>query len=185
MSATRWDASGSAGNAGISIQNATQAVCADNNCHNNLAGIWISCAWATIANNTCENNTTGIDVVGGNDNVIANNTCNNNGAGIHAGGSNNMIVSNSMGSNSTAGINSNGSGNTFVDNLFSAGNSANFTSAGSGNRVLANKAPLSASSQDYFYPPLINDQHTNMIVNGMGRTDLTVASATIDSLQNQ
>ena len=185
MTVTRCDASGSAAHAGISIQNCTQAAVLDNNCHNNFVGIYISCAWATVANNTCATNTTGIDIAGGNDNVVANNTCNNNGTGIHAGASNNMIVSNATGNNSTAGINSNGSGNTFVDNLFTAGNAVNFTSAGSGNHVVAYKTPLSASGQDYFYPPLIDDQHASAIVNGMGRTDLAIGSTTIANVQSQ
>jgi parallel beta-helix repeat protein len=185
MSVTRCDCSGSPAHAGISIQNSTQTAVVDNNCHDNGQGIWLSCAWATVANNTCYHNVTGIDVSGGNDNVVANNTCHNNGTGIHAGASNNMLVSNSTGGNSTAGINSDGSGNSFVDNLFASGNSANFTSAGSGNRVVAYHGPLSATSQDYFYPPLLNDQHTNTIVNGLGRTDLTIDSTTIDSVQSQ
>ena len=185
MTVTRCDASGSAAHAGISIQNCTQAAVLDNNCHNNFVGIYASSAWATVANNTCATNTTGIDVAGGNDNVVANNTCNDNTTGIHAGASNNMIVSNATGNNSTAGINSNGSGNTFVDNLFTAGNAVDFTSAGSGNHVVAYKTPLSAAGQDYFYPPLIDNQHANAIVNGMGRSDLAIGSTTIASVQSQ
>jgi parallel beta-helix repeat protein len=185
MTVTRCDSSGSPLHAGISIQNCTQAVVTDNNCHNSLDGIYVSCGWATVANNTCAKNVTGIEIAGGNDNVVANNTCNNNGTGIRAGASNNMIVSNATGTNSTAGINSNGSGNTFVDNLFLPGNAANFTSSGSGNRVVAYKTPLNASGQDYFYPPLIDDQHATTIVGGMGRTDLTISSTTIADVQNQ
>jgi len=186
MTVTRCEVSGSPLHAGISVQNSTQTVVADNNCHDNLAGIWLSCAWAVVANNTCHHNTTGIEIAGGNDNVIVNNTCDQNGTGIGAGASNNMITSDSMGGNSTTGINSNGSGNTFVDNLFTGGNASNFTSSGSGNRVVAYKVPLSASGQNYFYPPLMSDQHTNAtIVNGMGRTDLTISSTTIASVQSQ
>lgn len=185
MTVTRCNLSGSPAHAGISIQNCTQAAVLDNDCHNNLDGIFVSCAWATVANNTCENNTTGIDVGGGSDNVIANNTCNNNGTGIHAGASNNMILSNATGNNSTAGISSDGIGNTFVDNLFTSGNTNNFASSGSGNRVVAYKTALNAPSQNYFYPPLIDDQHVNPIVNGMGRTDLTIASTTIADVQTQ
>jgi parallel beta-helix repeat protein len=185
MSVTRCDCSGSPAHAGISIQNSTQTVVVDNNCHDSLAGIWLSCAWATVANNTCYHNTTGIDIAGGDDNVVANNACNNNGVGIHAGSSNNMLTSNVTGGNSTAGIKSDGSSNTFVDNVFSPGNTANFTSAGSGNHVVAYQGPLNAPGQDYFYPPLIKDSHTNLIVNGMGRTDLTLGSTTIDSVQSQ
>ena len=40
LSVTRCDVSGSPQHAGISIQNSTQTVCVDNNCHNNLAGIY-------------------------------------------------------------------------------------------------------------------------------------------------
>jgi parallel beta-helix repeat protein len=185
MTVTRCDASGSALHAGISIQNCTQAVIVDNNCRNNLAGIYISCAWAAVANNTCRGNTTGIDIAGGNDNVVANNTCNGNATGIHAGASNNMILSNALGQNSSAGMNSNGSGNTFVDNLFTAGDAVNFTSGGLGNRVVAYKGTLSAASQDYFYPPLIDNQHASAIVNGMGRTDVVIGSTTIAEVQNQ
>lgn len=185
MTVTRCDGSGSPFHAGISIQNCTQAVVTDNNCHDSLDGIYVSCAWATVANNTCGNNTTGIDVAGGNDNVVANNTCDNNGTGIHAGASNNMIVSNEAGSNSVAGIKSDGTGNTFVDNLFTGLNTANFTSAGSGNRVVAYKLAFGASGQDYFYPPLIDNQHFSGIVNGMGRTDLTTGSTTIADVQSQ
>ena len=186
MTVARCDCSGSPAHAGISIQNSTQAAVIDNNCHNSLVGIYLSCAWATVANNTCESNSIGIQIAGGDDNVVANNTCNNNGTGIQAGASNDMIVSDSVGNNSTAGINSVGNGNIYVDNLFTAGNATNFLSAGSGDHVVAYKTPLNAPGQDYFYPPLIDDQHTNpTIVNGMGRTDLTIGSTTIDDVQSQ
>jgi parallel beta-helix repeat protein len=186
MTVTRCDVSGSSSHAGISIQNSTQTAVLDNNCHDNSVGIYLSCAWADVANNTCESNSIGIQIAGGNDNVVANNTCNNNGTGISAGASNDMIVSSSLGNNLTAGINSSGSGNNFLNNLFNGGNAVNFISGGSGNNIIACKTNLSASGQNYFYPPLIDDQHTNTtIVNGMGRTDLTISSTTIDSVQSQ
>src|SRR5579859_1937552 len=184
MTVSRTDISASS--VGIHIQNSTQATVLDNNCHNNGTGILVSAAWANIANNTCHNNTTGIDIAGGSDNVVANNTCNRNGTGIHAGGSGGMIVSNSMGGNSSAGISSTGTSNNFVDNLFTAGNAVNFSSNGTTDNIIAYKAPVSAAGQNYFYPPLIDNQHTDTtIVNGMGRTDLTIGSTTIDDVQNQ
>src|SRR5581483_2937752 len=80
----------------------------------------------------------------------------------------------------------NGTGNTFVDNLFVAGNTTNFLSGGTGNRVVAYKAALNVPGQDYFYPPLIDNQHTNTtIINGMGRTDLTISSTNVDAVQIQ
>src|SRR5579859_1136728 len=184
MTVTRTDISASS--VGIHIQNSTQTTLLDNDCHNNGTGILVSAAWANIANNTCHNNTTGIDIAGGNDNVVANNTCDSNGTGIHAGGTGGMIVSNALGGNTTAGISSDGSSNNFIDNLFTAGNATNFISAGTSNNIIAYKAPISASGQNYFYPPLIDNQHTDTtIVNGMGRTDLTIGSTTIDDVQNQ
>src|SRR6185369_152722 len=186
MTVTRCEVSGSAAHAGINIQNATQAAVYDNDCHDNNYGIYISCAWADVANNTCENNITGIYVTGGDDNVVANNTCNNNGTGIRAGGTKNMIVSNSTGNNSAAGIASAGTSNNFIDNLFTAGNAVDFSNGGSNDNVIAYKTGLSAAGQNYFYPPLIDNQHTDpVIVNGKGRTDLTIGSTTIDSVQSQ
>src|SRR5579859_5799497 len=185
MTVTRSEVSGSSA-AGIHIQNSTQTTVLDNNCHDNATGIQVSAAWANIANNTCHNNTTGIDIAGGNDNIVANNTCDNNGTGIHAGGTKGMIVSNSMGGNSTAGISSTGTSNNFIDNLFTSGNAVNFSSGGTTDNIVAYKAPISSSGQNYFYPPLIDNQHTDTtIVNGMGRTDLTISSTTIDDVQSQ
>ena len=187
MTVTRCDASGSPAHAGISIWNATQAVCVDNNCHSNSVGIWLgNCGDSTVANNTCENNAVGINMNSGSENNIANNTCNNNGTGIIDSDSNTMVASDSLGSNTVAGISSSGGGNFFIDNFFTAGNATNFTSAGSGNYVVAYQGALNAPGQKYFYPPLIGDQHTNAIVNGLGRFDLTNSSATtIDAIQSQ
>ncbi len=187
LTVTRCDASGSPGHAGISIWNATQAVCVDNNCHNNSVGIWLgNCAYCIVANNTCETNTTGIDFNSGSNNYIANNTCNNNGMGILLDGSGSTTASDSLGGNSVAGIKSSGSGNVYADNLFTAGNFTNFINGGSGDDVVAYKGSLNASGQNYFYPPLIDSQHTNTIVNGRGRTDITnSATTTIDSVQSQ
>jgi len=187
ISVTRCTAFGSPQHAGISIWNATQAVCVDNYCHNNSVGIWIaSTAYSSVANNTCNNNSTGVDFNSGNDNNISNNTCDNNATGILLAGSNSMIVSNSVGGSTVVGINSDGSGNTLVDNLFTSGNAGNFSSAGSGNNIVAYEAALTASNQNYFYPPLTNNQHlVTTIKNGLGRTDLTIGSATVASVQSQ
>jgi parallel beta-helix repeat protein len=185
MTVTRCEASG-AGGAGIHVQSATQTTLVDNDCHDNDTGIRLSAAWANVANNTCRGNTTGIDVEGGSDNVIANNTCNGNHTGIHAGGSGGMIVSNAMGGNSVAGLDATGTANTFIDNLFTAGNATSFKSDGTNDRIIAYRSPVSAPGQNYFYPPLVDNAHTDpTIVNGMGRTDLTIASTTIDAVQSQ
>lgn len=185
LAVARCDVSGCLSNAGISIQNATQAACIENYSHGNGTGIRIGTSRSTFANNVCNNNGTGIHLAGGNDNVLANNTCNGNATGILAEGTNTMIVSHSLGGNTIAGINAAGSKNIYLDNLFTSGNGTNFLSNGFFDRVVAYQAPLDASGQIYFYPPLINDPHTNVIVNGLGRTDLTIGSTNIDAVQVQ
>jgi hypothetical protein len=186
MTVTRCTASSSPAHAGISIQNSTQSAVLDNYCYNNFAGIYLSCAWADVGNNICVSNVTGIDISGGDDNVVVNNTCNYNSKGIHAGALNDMIISDLMASNTTAGIVSDGSGDTFVDNLFAGGNATNFTSTATGGHIVAYKGPMNPFGADYFYPPLIEDQHSNpTIVTGMGRTDLTIGSTTISNVQSQ
>ena len=187
ITVTRCDLSGSPNHSGISIWNATQTTCVDNFCHSNSVGIWIgNGGYCNIANNICVSNVTGINCNSGNDNYVFNNTCNNNGTGVYAGGSGNMIVSDLFTSNSVAAINSSGSGNIFCDNLFANGNATNFLSNGSGDDVVAYEGSINASNENYFYPPLINNQHNTTIVNGKGRYDLYDSSAApIDNVQTE
>ncbi|HSY43938.1 MAG TPA: RICIN domain-containing protein [Candidatus Acidoferrum sp.] len=187
MTVTRCDVSGSPGHSGISIWNATQTTCVDNNCHGNSVGIWIgNGGFCNIANNTCESNSTGINCNSGSDNYVVNNTCNNNGTGIYVGGSGNMIVSDLFASNSIAAINSSGSGNIYCDNLFTNGNKINFLNNGSGDDVVAYQGAIIAANQNYFYPPLVNNQHNTTIINGMGRYDLYDDSiGPIDNVQSE
>jgi autotransporter-associated beta strand protein/parallel beta-helix repeat protein len=187
MTVTRCDVSGSPSHAGISIQNATQATCVDNNCHNNLAGIWLAgSSYCNLANNTCESNMVGIDYNSGNNNYIINNTCNNNATGILADGDGAMVVSDLLASNTVAGLNSSGSGNIYCDDLFGGGNATNFIDGGSGDDIVAYQGSLNGSGQNYFYPPLVDNQHTAAIVNGQGRYDLTDSSTgPIDTVQSE
>jgi autotransporter-associated beta strand protein/parallel beta-helix repeat protein len=187
MTITRCDVSGSPTHSGISIWNATQMTCVDNFCHSNSVGIWIgNGGFCNVANNTCASNTTGINCNSGSDNYFVNNTCNNNGTGIYAGGSGNMIVSDLFASNSVAAINSSGSGNIYCDNLFTNGNATNFLSNGSSDDVVAYQGAINAANENYFYPPLVNNQHNTTIVNGMGRYDLYDSSTgPIDNVQSE
>jgi len=187
MTVTRCDVSGSPNHSGISIWNATQATCVDNFCHSNSVGIWIgNGGFCNIANNTCASNVTGINCNSGSDNYVVNNTCNNNGTGIYAGGSGNMIVSDLFASNSVAAISSGGSGNIYCDNLFTNGNATNFLSNGSGDDVVAYQGAINAANENYFYPPLVNNQHNTTIVNGLGRYDLYDSSTgPIDNVQSE
>jgi hypothetical protein len=183
---TRSDCSGGSGHAGISIQQCTMAYLGDNECHDNLAGISVDCGWANVANNVCHGNATGIDVTG-DDDVIANNSCDDNVTGIHVTGSNHMIVSNSASGNTSVGIASAGTGNNYLYNAFGAAgcNASNFSSGGTGDSIVAYGVDLDAAGQDYFYPPLIDNQHQEPVSSGKGRTDLTISSTSIDDVQSQ
>lgn len=176
---------------GISFKNATQGIVIDNNCSNNAGGgIYIaSCSHCTFANNTCNSNgIDGIHLASGDHNFISDNELDTNPTDIYLSttSANNVIASNHAYYATTVGVNETGSGtDTFFENYYK-GNTANFTSSGSGNHHLAYKSAISDAGDDYFYPPIVSNAHTTTtIVNGKGRTDVTIGSTTIDSVQSQ
>lgn len=176
------------GGDGIDASSTTQFVAVDNNCYDNTgAGLSIGGAHSSVAKNTCTANGTGIRVTGTPNNAITDNEIDNNTTGIAltSGSASNWCTSNSFKSNTGVAISAAGTGDIIFDNTFS-GNTSNLSATGTNNHIVARKGGLSASGQDYFYPPLIDDQHTNTtIVNGMGRTDVTIGSTTMSSVQSQ
>ncbi len=187
MTVTRCTIFGCDGN-GINVSSATQFVAVDNNCFDNgAAGLLIGSAHSSVANNTCTANATGISVTGTPNNAITGNEIDHNGTGIAlgSGSASNWCTSNSIKSNTTVGIAAGGSADVIFDNIFS-GNASNLSATGTNNHIVARKGALSASGQDYFYPPLIDDPHSvTTIVNGLGRTDVTIGSTTMSSVQSQ
>ena len=183
---TRCTISGGTSN-GIKVESCTQAVIIDNDCSSNSgAGIYLSGAHSTVTNNTCTSNGTGI-IVAGASNFISDNECDSNPTGISmtSASSANTIASNHAYSSTTVGISEAGTGDTICENYYKT-NTLDFSSGGTGNNVMAYKAPLSAPSQNYFYPPILSNQHTTTtIVNGLGRFDLTVGATTIATVQSQ
>ena len=178
---------------GISLHDATQAAVLDNTISGftNGSGIYArNCAYCTLAENTCTSCSNGI-YVAGNNNSVTDNTCNSNATGIVLAGnagatSANLCTSNTLNNNTTVAISASGIGDTIFDNVLS-GNTATLTLAGSGNNVIARKAALT-TGQNYFYPPLVDDQHSTTIVAGKARTDLTITSngsTTLSSVQSQ
>ncbi len=185
---TRCDSSGSTAHAGISVQNATQAFIAENNCHDNAYGIWFSgTARSSIFNNTCNNNTTaGIQLNSGNDNTVANNHLEGDGTGLAlASSTSNNVVSSNYFKTLTTGISAAGTGDTFFDNFYSSAVTTKFSASGTGNNVVAYKGTLAASGQNYFYPPTSVDNHSSAIMNGKARTDVTIGATTMSSVQSQ
>jgi parallel beta-helix repeat protein len=183
---TRCEVFGCSGD-GISITSGTQNIVIDNNCHNNTAaGINISTARSTAANNRCANNGTGF-LVGGSYNKISDNTVDANATGISlaSGGSRNEAVSNNITNNTTVGLSEAGANSLLFQNVFS-GNASDVSASGTSGNFVAWQKPMSISGQNYFYPPLIDNPHTQTtIVNGLGRFDLTIGSTSLDSVQTQ
>jgi parallel beta-helix repeat protein len=187
MTVTRCTVFGCDAN-GINASSATQFVAVDNNCFGNTgAGLLIGSAFSSVANNTCTGNGIGISVTGTRNNAITDNEIDNNSTGISLASTSasNWCTSNNFSGNTGVALVAAGSNDLIFDNTFS-GNTSNLTASGTNNHIVARKGGLSASGQDYFYPPLIDDQHTNTtIVNGMGRTDVTIGSTTMSSVQSQ
>ncbi|HUB67691.1 MAG TPA: right-handed parallel beta-helix repeat-containing protein [Candidatus Methylacidiphilales bacterium] len=176
-----------AGHYGINVQNATQTALVDDISNNNAGGgIFLGATNSTIVHCTCDFNDTGISV-DGKDNAITENVISGNGTGIGTtrGSATNMILSNQIQGSKSIGLVLAGAGNVVFDDTFN-GNVKAYSSAASGNFVVALGAPLDDKTNDYFYPPTVGNPHTfPTIVRGMGRTDLTVQSTTVEDLQTQ
>ncbi len=182
---TRSEVSGCTGN-GISATSGTQTVCSDNYCHNNgAAGIYLGTAHSTAVNNRCVSNGTGI-VGHGASCAITDNTIDANGVGValDASSNANLCTSNVITNSTTAAINDAGTNDVLFQNALT-GNAANLNATGTGATVVAWRGALNAANQNYFYPPLIDDQHTAAIENGKARTDVTIGATSLATVQSQ
>jgi parallel beta-helix repeat protein len=193
ITVTRCEVSEATTAAGIHLSATTQAACLDNLCHNNACGILLeSSAHATLVNNQAKFNTlSGIGVTNITWSKITHNLCQGNGTGFSIAGSTtlnqwNFFVSNEI-RTSPEGISLGGYANVLYDNLFASdvaaplvfrtGNEAGV------NRIFATSTPLSATGQEYFYPPTKLNFHTNPIMNGKDRTDITTSATTLSAIQ--
>jgi hypothetical protein len=185
LSVTRAEVSGCTGS-GISVNSGTQAVFSDNYCHNNTAaGIYLGTAHSTVVNNRCVANGTGI-LAHGTTSAVTDNTVDGNATGIalDASSNANLCTSNVISNSTTAAITDAGTADILFQNALS-GNAANLNASGTGAHVIAWRGSLAASGQNYFYPPLIDDQHTAAIENGKARTDVTIGATSLSSVQTQ
>ena len=193
ITVTRCEVSEATTAAGIHLSDTTQATCLDNLCHNNAYGILLeSSARATLVNNQAKFNTlSGIGVINTIWSKITHNLCQGNGTGFSIAGPTdlnqwNFFVSNEI-RTSPEGFSLGGYANVLYDNLFASdvasplifrtGNEAGV------NRIFATSTPLSATGQDYFYPPTALNFHTNPIMNGKDRTDITTSATTLSAIQ--
>jgi parallel beta-helix repeat protein len=191
ITVTRCEVSEATTAAGIHLSATTQAACLDNLCHNNACGILLeSSAHATLVNNQAKFNTlSGIGVTNITWSKITHNLCQGNGTGFSIAGSTtlnqwNFFVSNEI-RTSPEGISLGGYANVLHDNLFASDVTSPLVlrSDAGVNRIISTSTPLSATGQDYFYPPTALNRHTNPIMNGKGRTEVTTAATTLSAIQ--
>jgi Right handed beta helix region/F5/8 type C domain len=180
---TRCDVSHALGN-GITVENITQALLLDNSVHDNFgAGIEFSAAHSSVVNNSIRWNRTGIYADGDNDLISDNDLSGNVKAGLQTAStsSNTTVLRNIVAGNLAAGVDFDGTNNILYANTFA--NRNNLIDRSTTNWIVPHEMPLKATSSRYFYPPSIDNQQTGPIVNGMGRTDITVTSEDLTAVQ--
>jgi len=191
ITVTRCEVSEAPTAAGIHLTATTQATCLDNLCHNNAYGILLeSSAHATLVNNQAKFNTVyGIGVSNITWSKITHNLCQGNGIGLSIAGSTtlnqwNFFVSNEF-RTSSEGISLGGYANVLHDNLFGSDVTSPLVlrSDAGVNRIFTTSTPLSALGQEYFYPPTALNLHSNPIMNGKDRTDITTSATTLSAIQ--
>lgn len=180
---TRCDISGSAAN-GITVENITQALVLDNFVHGNKGiGVNLASAHTSVTNNDISNNNIGV-LSTANNNLVSDNNLNGNqqaGVQLSSTSSGTAIMRNVISNNAVDGIDFDGSDNLVFDNTLN--NQVNLTDRSAANYVVAHGTPLSAPTSKYFYPPTIDNQHTDPILNGVNRVDITVNSEDITAVQ--
>ena len=191
ITVTRCEVSEASTAAGIHLSATTQATCLDNLCHNNAYGILLeSSAHATLVNNQAKFNTVyGIGVSNTTWSKITHNLCQGNGTGFSIAGSIsqnqwNFFVSNEI-RTSSEGISLGGYANVLHENLFGSDVTSPMVlrSDAGVNRIITTSTPLSATGQEYFYPPTALNLHTSPIMNGKDRTDITTSATTLSAIQ--
>jgi hypothetical protein len=180
---TRCEVVNSGGN-GITIGSITQALVLDSVVRGNgAAGIQVSAAYSSIVNNVSQDNDLGI-LVDATDNLIADNRLQGNRSGglrLPASSAKTAVVRNSVLNNPVVGIDLDGSNNLVYANALS--NPLNLAEHVAGNWVVPRAgASLQAPLSQYFYPPTIDNRHSEAVMNGRNRFDLAVDAGTTPTI---
>ncbi|WP_260706027.1 right-handed parallel beta-helix repeat-containing protein [Edaphobacter flagellatus] len=180
---TRCDIAGSAGN-GITVSNITQTLLLDNFVHGNKGtGVQLSAAHSSVTNNEISHNNIGV-LADANNNLISDNDVSGNmqaGVQLASTSSSSAIMRNIISHNGANGIDFDGSDNLVYNNTLS--NQTDLTDRSAANYVVAHGTPLNAPTSKYFYPPTIDNQHNDPILNGVSRADITVGSGNLTDVQ--
>ena len=195
VTVTRCEVSEARTAAGIHLSDTTQAACLDNLCYNNAYGILLeSSAHAALVNNQAQFNTAfGISLTNSSFNKITRNLCQGNGTGLSIAGETNsnqrnFFVLNEILSSPT-GISLGGVANVLYDNLISSNVTSRLvlrTGYEAGiNRIISTAGSFSnTGTQEYFYPPTINNPHSEAVIrNGKGRTNIETSVTNLSEVQ--
>jgi hypothetical protein len=184
---TRSEVSGSA-LAGLKVLSATRVLVLDSYLHDNAGpgiDLGASAHHGSVVDNRSDRNAVGINV-DGRDNAVSDNTLSGNGRGLVLSGNsaNNAALQNVIANNTALGIDLGGSSNLVYSNtLFN--NARDFTSTGTTNYVVPDTRSLDDSTNRYFYPPTINNRHSDpRIVNGRARLDLFRSGTSLANVQS-
>jgi parallel beta-helix repeat protein len=180
---TRCDVSGAGGN-GITVQSITQTLLLDNFVHGNKgAGIHLSSARSSITNNAIRYNNIGILADANNNLITDNQVSENETAGIQltSTSADTAVMRNIVSHNQANGIDFDGTNNLVYDNTLA--NNTDLTDRSATNWVVARGTPLSATTSQYFYPPTLDNQHADPVINGRGRSDVTVSGGNVTDVQ--
>ena len=169
-----------AGADGITVDSITQALVLDTLVRgNSAAGIRLSAAYSSVVNNEAQGNDLGV-VVDGTNNLIADNRIEENRSGglsLTGSSANSAVLRNSVVDNSIMGIGLNGSNNLVYANALH--NVIDLSDQSAGNWVVPRAGSgLQAPLSQYFYPPTIDNRHSETIMNGRRRTDVAIDAAT-------
>jgi hypothetical protein len=183
---TRCEVTGAGGN-GITAASITQALFIDNLVRGSRgAGVALSGVHSSVVNNVIDGNEVGV-VVDGSDDLVADNELQGNrreGLRLAASSAGVTVLRNAVLDNSGPGIDLDGSNNLVYANRLR--NAIDLVDRAAANWVVGRGRSLAAPLSRYFYPPTIDNRHSEPVMNGRNRTDLTVdASAypTIASVQ--
>lgn len=181
---TRSEITGAGGN-GITIGSITQAIVLDNFVRASKgAGIQVSAAHSSIVNNVSQENEIGI-VAAANDDLISDNELRGNRSGgirLESSSTGVAVLRNAVVDNFEYGIDLDGNNSLVYANTLH--NPIDLIDRAAGNWVVARGIPLQAPLSRYFYPPTIDNRHSEPIMNGRNRTDVAVDSATSPTISS-
>lgn len=181
------DVADSSSIAGIHLKNAAQAVCIENTCARNPAGILLEgVSRSTVANNQCiENSSTGLSLSG---NSTVSNVFNNLVSGspiaisLDASTVRNTLASNEIRSANT-GIVLNGTVHTLYDNVFPLAVTTPVQTVSTNHHIITKSTGFTTSGQNYFYPPTVPNDHSSTVINGKSNTNVTTSATTFSQIQ--